>query len=277
MNKKLILTRMRHNKFFVLGFIVGVAVLLIIILGPLFTTYDSQASSLAERLQPPSAAHIFGTDQLGRDIFTRLIEGGRYSLLIAFISVFLQMLIGTVLGLLAGYIGGVLDSIIMRACDVVLAIPNLILAIAVMAVLGPSTFNLILVLTVSGWVRECKVTRNNVMVIKKLEFVHASRVLGANNLSIMFKQIFPNCTTPLLVMASGRIGSVILAEAALSFLNMGIPAPTPSWGNMISDGRQYLSTCPWMVFAPGVALMLTILAFNFLGDGLRDVLDPKRI
>jgi peptide/nickel transport system permease protein len=164
----------------------------------------------------------------------------------------------------------------MRTCDVFLAIPNLILAIAVMAVLGPNTFNLVMVLTFSGWVQLCKVIRNNVMVIKKQEFVQASKALGAKGFHIMFRQIFPNVTTNMLIIGSQRFGITILLESTLSFLNLGVQPPAPSWGNMISAGRQYLATQSWVVLAPGFALMLTVLAFNFLGDGLRDVLDPKR-
>ena len=274
---------MRRSPFFVVGFVLVIAVLVICFLSPLFVTYDPERSSLAERLVSPVwfqnglGGHILGTDQLGRDVLTRLLTGGTASLLIAAAAVLLQVLLGTALGIIAGYIGGLWDKVIMRACDVFLAIPNIILAIAVMSVMGTSVFNLIAVLTISGWVRYCKVVRNNVMVVKKQEFVSASRVLGASNFHIMFKQILPNVTTPIIILASSRFGNAILVEATLSFLNLGIPAPTPSWGNMIADGRSYLATCPWLVLAPGVALMITVLAFNFLGDGLRDVLDPKRV
>lgn len=208
---------------------------------------------------------------------TRLLIGGRYSLSIAFVVVVLQAIIGTVLGIVAGYFGKAVDTIIMRICDVFLAIPNLILAIAIMAVLGSKISNLIAVLVFSGWVNYCKVIRNNVRVIKNQEFIHASRVLGAGHLHIMFRQIFPNVTTNLIIIGSQKVGQTILVEAALSFLSLGIQPPTPSWGNMISNGRTFLMVNPWLVLVPGIALMLTVLAFNFLGDGLRDVLDPKRI
>jgi peptide/nickel transport system permease protein len=283
MNRKILIKRMWHDKFFASGLILMVFILIVTFIAPYIVAFDPIASSLMSRFQAPEflskgfSGHIFGTDQLGRDIFTRLLIGGKYSLMIAFAVVVLQTLIGTILGLIAGYVGGFTDSVIMRLCDIFLAFPNIILAIAVIAILGPSVFNLILVFTLSGWVRYCRVTRNNVMVVKKQEFVKASRVLGASDLHIMFKQIFPNVTTQLIILASNRIGQVILTEAVLSYLSLGIPAPTPSWGNMISDGRSYLSIYPWTVFAPGVALMLTVLAFNFLGDGLRDVLDPKKI
>ncbi len=283
MKSKIILRRILHNRFFMVGLSLVLLVLLITFVSPLFVAFDPVKTSLPDRFAGPEwfgkgfLGHVFGTDQLGRDVFTRLLNGGSYSLMIATAAVFLQVLFGTVLGIMAGYSGGIVDTVIMRMCDVFLAIPNIILAIAVMSVLGPSVFNLIAVLTISGWVRYCKVTRNNVMVVKKQEFVSASRVLGASDFHIMFRQIFPNVTTSLIILASSRFGNAILVEAALSFLNLGIPAPTPSWGNMIADGRQYLATYPWMVLVPGVALMITVLAFNFLGDGLRDVLDPKKI
>ena len=167
--------------------------------------------------------------------------------------------------------------IIMRACDIMMAIPNLVLAIAVMAILGPNIFNLIIVLIITSWVQYCKVTRNNVMVIKNIEFVKASQVLGAGKGHIMFRQIFPNVTTQLIILISQQFGWTILTEASLSFLSLGVQPPTPSWGNMIADGRNYLITSPWLVFAPGIALMTTVQAFNFLGAGHRDVMDPKRI
>ena len=281
--KNIILHRMTHNPFFMIGIVLAVLVLFICFISPLFVRYDAEGTSLSERFLPPEGfangldGHVFGTDQLGRDVFTRLLTGGTASLLIAACAVFLQVFFGSVLGILAGYLGGWVDKVIMRACDVFLAIPNIILAIAVMSVMGTSVFNLIAVLTISGWVRYCKVVRNNVMVVKKQEFVSASKVLGASGLHIMFTQILPNITTPIIILASSRFGNCILVEATLSFLNLGIPAPTPSWGNMIADGRSYLSIYPWMVFAHGIALMITILAFNFLGDGLRDVLDPKKL
>lgn len=283
MDFRTVLKRALHDKFFVTGAILLIFTLVVTFISPYLVQFDPTTTSLIERLQGPEwfsegmQGHILGTDSLGRDVFTRLLMGGKYSLMIAACAVFLQVIIGTVLGILAGYMGGAVDSVIMRACDVFLTIPNLILAIAIMAVLGPSVGNLIAVLAISGWVRYCKVTRNNVMVVKKQEFVSASRVLGGSSFHIMFSQIFPNVTTSLIILASSRFGNAILVEAALSYLNIGIPAPTASWGNMIADGRSYLSTCPWLVFAPGIALMITVLAFNFLGDGLRDILDPKKV
>jgi peptide/nickel transport system permease protein len=272
---------MRRNRFFVIGIIVTVVLILSTFLAPLYIQFNPIRNSLRERLMPPEFSrglkgHILGTDALGRDVFTRLVIGGRYSFTLALSIVLLQTIIGTSLGILAGYVER-FDTVIMRICDMFLALPNIVLAIAVIAVLGTSTMNLIIVLTISGWVPYCRVIRNNVLVLKKHEFVQASKAFGGSHLWIMKEDLFPNVTTPLIVLLSQRIGMTILIEASLSFLNLGIQPPIPSWGNMIADGRQYLATCPWLCFAPGIALMFTALAFNFLGDGLRDVLDPKTL
>ena len=282
MGKDVLRKRMQSSPFFVVGLSVAFVIVVSVIFLPFFTGYSPTANSLTSTFQKPDwlshglSGNILGTDELGRDIFTRLLYGGRYSLFIAAVVVLLQVFLGTSLGILAGYFGGILDTIVMRLCDIVLAIPNLILAIAIMAVVGVNMTNLIFVLTFAGWVDCCKVTRNNVLVIKNREFVHASVVLGASHGHIMFTQILPNVTTHIIILASQRFGFTILLEAALSFLNLGIQPPVPSWGTMIAGGRSFMTIYPWLVFAPGIALMLCVLAFNFLGDGLRDVLDPKR-
>ena len=277
MDKKLILKRMLHSKFFMTGLLVAVLVVVLSILSPAIITFDPTANDLIHRLNPPGIdGHVMGTDQLGRDIFSRLLIGSRYSLLIARIVVATAAVIGTFLGLVSGYFGGKIDTIIMRISEIFLSIPQLILGIAVMAILGPSIPNLLLVLIISSWTQYCKLARNNVLVQKNMDYVHASQVMGAGKLHIMLTQIFPNNTTPLLITISQQFGMIIMMEASLSFLGLGIQQPTPSWGNMIADGRTFLTTAPWMVIAPGAALMVTVLAFNFLGDGLRDVFDPKR-
>lgn len=282
MDKSLLIRRMLHSSFFMIGAMLAIFVILFTLVSPVLTPFDPADNSIKEKFTPPDFSqglegHLFGTDQMGRDIFARLSYGGRYSLIVAFITVALQLILGSVLGIVAGYLGKIADSIVMRLCDFFLSIPNIVLAIAIMAVLGSNMFNLIFVLTITGWVQYCKITRNTVMVVKKQEFVQASKCLGSSKPRIMFTQILPNTTTQLIVITSQQIGQVILLEAALSFLNLGIPSPAPSWGNMISAGREYLAIYPWMVLVPGIALMLTVLAFNFLGDGLRDVFDPKKI
>lgn len=283
MNRKIIVQRMRKNPFFIVGTITCTLLIACLFIVPLLLQYDAQSNSLRDMFSAPEwlsrgfEGHIFGTDQMGRDILARLLLGGKISLAIAFTVVIIQVVAGTVLGLAAGYFGGVAESVIMRTCDVVLSIPNLVLALAIMAVLGTSVVNLIAVLSFSGWVQFCKLTRNNVKVARNMEYVHASQALGASSTHVIFFQILPNVTTHIIILASQRIGWVILLESSLSFLSLGIPAPMPSWGNMISNGREYLTLYPWIALVPGVALMITVLGFNFLGDGLRDVLDPKRI
>lgn len=283
MSKRLLFRRMLKSKFFMIGLLVVLGILVVAIFAPQIVLFDPLKNSLFERLQKPDwfskgmAGHIFGTDELGRDVFTRLLTGAQISLIIAAAVTSIQIILGTVLGVVSGYIGGWVDVLIMRVCDIFLALPSMLVAIALMAVLGASIPNLILILSITGWVQFCRVTRNNVKIIRSMEFVSAEKVMGASRFRIMFKQILPNVTTDILVLASQRFGYTISTEATLSFLSLGVAEPMPSWGNMIASGRDFLSTCPWLIFAPGLALMVTVLAFNFLGDGLRDVLDPKRL
>ena len=282
MSKKLILQRMLRSKFFMTGAIAALIVLLFTFIGPALTPFNPESNSMLERLTPPDFSkglngHIFGTDELGRDIFARLVYGARYSLAIAAVTLFFSVLLGVVLGVVAGYFGGIVDTVIMRLTEVFMSLPSLVLAIAIVAVLGANIPNLIIVLVLTGWTGTCKIARNNVLVQKNMDYIHASQVMGASQSHIMFTQILPNILTPLIITASQHFGMIILMESSLSFLSLGIQQPTPSWGNMIAGGRTFLTICPWMVIAPGAALMVTVLAFNFLGDGLRDVLDPKRI
>ena len=282
MSRKVLFSRMRHSYFFMTGFVCLCLIFVAIYILPLLSDWNPVANSLVDRFTPPEGfskgfqGHIFGTDQLGRDLFIRLFTGIKYSFYLAFITTLLNLIIGSALGTFAGYFGKWVDTLIMRLCEAVLAMPTLIMAIAIMAVLGPSTRNLIIVLCISGWVQICKVTRNNVRVAKQQEFVLASKALGAKGFHIMFNQIFPNVTTSIIVLTSQRVGVVILMESTLSYLNMGIQDPAPSLGNLISNGRIYLATQPWLILVPGIALMLVVLSCNFLGDGLRDVLDTKR-
>ena len=282
MDRNILLSRMRKNYFFMIG-VVGIIIIIIACyVIPVFVEWDPAKNSLTDRFLPPEGfergfeGHILGTDALGRDVFARLLIGGQYSFRLAFTVVILQMSIGTVLGILSGYLGGWADVIIMRACDAIMSMPTMILAIAVLAIMGPSTQNLMMVMSFTGWISLCKVTRNNVRVVKRQEFVLASRDLGAKLPHIMFSQILPNVTTNIIIICSQRIGFLIIMEASLSYLGFGIQPPDPSWGNMISAGRQYLATYPWLILSPGFALMLAVLSFNFLGDGIRDILDPKR-
>ena len=283
MDKKILFSRMKRSSFFIIGVCGIVFILFACFVAPLLLPWDPLKSDIIHRFVPPEglskglSGHIFGTDNLGRDLLTRLLIGGQYSISLALVVVIINMVVGTVLGIISGYFGGWIDVAVMRVCDVMMALPTLIMGIAIISIFGQSTFNLILVLTVfSGWIQICKVTRNNVRVAKNMEFVLASNALGARPLHIMFSQILPNVTTNIIILGSQRIGVVILLEAALSFLGLGIKPPAPSWGNMISAGRQFLTTQPWMIIVPGCALMISVLSCNFLGDGVRDILDTKR-
>ena len=282
MSWKIIKNRMLKNRFFMVGVIVGSLILLLTFLTPLLTRFDPVQNSLKEKFLPPEYfanglnGHIFGTDQLGRDIWSRLLYGARTTFLISFAASGISILVGVVLGLVAGFFRGIVDTVIMRICDVISAVPTLILGIVVLSLFGSSIVNLIFVLGLTRWIRICKVTRNNVRVASQMDYVNASRVLGAKSGHIIFRQIFPNVTTNIIIQGSQLIGSLILAQATFAFLGLGILPPAPSWGHMIASGRNYLTVYPWMALVPGIALMITAVAFNFLGDGLRDILDPKR-
>jgi peptide/nickel transport system permease protein len=281
MKKSELLRRMKKSKFFVIGLVIAVFVILAAFTSPLFVVHDPIQSDLRKRLISPEFlanginGYILGTDALGQDIFTRLVTGCRISLLIAAAGVLIPAIIGTALGAIAGFFGGTIDNVIMRICDIQLSIPTMVLAITVMAIFGNSVPNLLLVLAIVGWTSYTRVVRGSVMGIRNSEFIQASRVLGASNARILITQILPCVLTPLIILMSQQIGFVILTEANLSFLGMGVPLPNPSLGSMIADGREYIATAPWTVVVPGVTLMIIVLAFNFLGDGVRDILDPK--
>jgi len=273
--------RLKQSKFFVSGFILFLFIVTLSIISPFIVAFDAQKNSLSESLTPPQfffngwSGHILGTDDLGRDVLTRILIGSRYTLSISFIVVFFIIIIGTVAGLYSGYYGGWLDNLIMRFADIQLSIPTLLLAIAIVAVLGPSIPNLIIVLIITGWAQIARIVRGEVLGIKKSDFISASKVLGSSDSRIIFYQILPNVANTLLIVGSQRMGLMMMMEAYLSFLGLGIQPPIPSWGLMISDGRQFLMMAPWITLAPGIALMLAVLAFNFIGDGLRDAFDPK--
>lgn len=273
--------RMRKSYFFVIGSVLVIAIIVLSLVSPWIAPHDPTKLNLAMRLSSPDwfskgwDGYILGTDALGQDILSRLMIGSRVSLMISFTVVFATAIIGTVLGIVSGFFGGIVDTIIMRISDIQVSIPPMILAIAVMAVLGNSTANLIGVLIFTRWVQYARVVRSNVMAVRKMDYINASTVLGSSKVRIMFTQILPNVLTQLIIVMSQEFGRTIMTESSLSFLGLGVPAPAPSWGVMIADGREYLATSPWVIIAPGVTLMIAVLAFNFLGDGVRDVLDPK--
>lgn len=281
MKWKELLRRMCKSKFFIIGSILVLFIVIVSLIAPGIVVHDPIKADLKMRLLQPEffsngwSGHVLGTDQLGQDVLTRLLIGSRSSLFIACISVAVSGTIGTVLGIISGYYGRFVENLIMRICDIQMAIPSLILAICALAILGNTMANLIAVIIISTWVAYARLVRGNVLTIRTMEYIQASKVLGASSVRVMATQILPNVLTSLIILMSQQFGTIILMEAGLSFLGMGIPVPTPSWGAMIADGREYITTAPWVVIAPGIALMVTVLAFNFLGDGIRDVLDPK--
>ena len=248
-------------------------------LAPALTAYDPLKPSFAQRLAPlwgfgGTAAHVLGTDNLGRDILARLLHGGRASLALAVSAVVIAAVVGVVVGLLASWGGEGTDAVIMRVADVQLAFPVIMLAIALVAVIGTNPVALVGVLALSGWVLYARTVRAHVLTIRRLEFIEAAHTLGATDLRIVLRHVLPNTVAPILVIGSSQFATMVLLESGLSFLGMGIQAPQPSWGLMLSEGRDYLSNAWWLATAPGVMISLVVLGANLLGDGLRDLLDP---
>jgi peptide/nickel transport system permease protein len=257
---------------------IGAVIVLIAVaaatLGPWVIPDDPAAQQLALRLEGPSAAHWFGLDELGRDIFARVLTGARISLLVGLVVVGVSSTVGIALGSIAGYFGGGVDEAISRLIDILLAFPGLLLAIALVAVLGPSLTNVVLALALNGWVGYARLVRGQVLRTRELEFVQAARALGATTPRVLVRHVIPSTLPAVTVQATLGMGAAILAEAALSFLGLGVQPPTPSWGTMLSYGRGHLLDAPHLTIFPGVAIALLVLGFNFLGDGLRDRLDP---
>ena len=266
----------RENKTAVFSFVLIVLMVLAAVLAPFLTPYDENSMDLLHRLSAPSAAHLLGTDEGGRDELTRLLYGARVSLLIGVVPALLSLLLGSLLGVIAGYRGGIVDTLIMRTADVTLAFPSMLLAMVIMYSLGGGIVNVFLTLTLVSWANVARVVRAQTLKLRNSEFVEAARVIGVSNDKIMRRHILPNCLPTLLVLFTLNIPASILTESSLSFLGLGIQPPNASWGLMINTGRQYLYSAPWLCFAPGAAIMLIVLAFNFLGNGLLDVLDPRQ-
>ena len=246
------------------------------VLAPWVAPHDPAQLNLTARLLPPSTAHWFGTDELGRDVLSRTIYGARVSLMVAVAVVGLSLTIGVSLGMLAGFYGGWVDAVVnVYLSNAFLALPGILLAITLVAFLGPSLLNLILALALAGWVNYARLVRAQVLGVKEREYVQAARSLGATDLHLMAKHIFPNILQPLLVQAAVGMAAAVLAEATLSFLGLGVQPPTPTWGAMLNDARSHLFESPYLMFFPAVFLALCVFAFNLVGDGLREFLDPK--
>ena len=267
----------RRNK----GAMVGSAIVLIIVFVALFADvfldYDTQVvgQNVAERLQWPSARHWFGTDELGRDIFFRVLYGTRFSCSVGLVAVTIGLVIGVTLGAIAGFYGGTLEEGIMRSTDILGAVPNMLMAIVIVSVLGQSIWNLMLAVGITSVPQFVRITRAAVLTVRNQEYVEASKAIGLSNRRIIFKHILPNCLSPIIVQATLRVASAIISASSLSFLGLGVPAPSPEWGALLSGGRKYIRDYSYMTLFPGLAIMITVLALNMMGDGLRDSLDPK--
>ena len=265
------------NRLTYIGLAIAGVIVLAAIFAPFLATHDVNAQELGMRFAEPSAQHWFGTDALGRDIYSRLLFGARISLQVGITVVVVSGVIGVLIGAIAGYYGGWVDRILSGyVFNVFMAFPGLLLAIALVAFLGAGLGKLILALCVIGWVGYARVMRGQVLKVREYDFVMAARALGAGDLRILFSHILPNAIQPLIVQASLGMAGAVLSEASLSFLGLGIPPPAPSWGTMIEEARNYFAASPHVLFFPGVAIALTVLAFNFIGDGLREYLDPKQ-
>ena len=268
--------RFRKNKTAMLGLIIILLILLATFSVSIFGDYSKAITNdIANRFQPPSAEHLFGTDHLGRDIFIRTLFGARISLLCGLASVALGMVVGTAIGAVGGYYGKLVDNVLMRLMDVLMAIPSILLCIAVVAAMGSSIVNLILALAISLVPAFARIVRSSILAIKSMDYIEAAHAYGASNFRIIMKKIIPNAMAPVIVQATLAIGLAILSIAGLSFIGLGIAPPTPEWGYMLSEAQSSLRYHPYLIVAPGIALMLTVMAFNLFGDGLRDALDPK--
>ena len=265
------------NRLTYIGLAIAAVVIFVAIFAPWLSPYDPFEQELSRRLLEPSTQYWFGTDLLGRDVFSRVLYGARISLQVGISVVLVSGVIGVIIGAIAGFYGGWVDRILSGYLfNVFLAFPGLLLAIALVAFLGPGLGKLILALCIIGWVGYARVMRGQVLKVREYDFVQAAKALGASNLRILFIHILPNSIQPLIVQASLGMAGAVLSEASLSFLGLGIPPPAPSWGTMIEEARNYFATYPHTLFFPGVAIALTVLAFNFIGDGLREYLDPKQ-
>ncbi len=258
------------------GIVIVAIAIFAAVAGPLLSPHDPASQTLAHRLEGPSAAHPFGLDELGRDILARLLAGARISLLVGIAVVSISSVVGMILGSAAGYFGGAVDDVISRAIDVLMAFPGILLAIALVAVLGPSLTNVVLALCVIGWVGYARLVRGQALRTRELEYVQAARALGAGAPRIVLRHVLPTAIPAVIVQATLGMAAAIIAEASLSFLGLGVQPPTPSWGTMLDAGRAHLFDAPHLTIFPGTAIALLVLGFNFLGDGLRDRLDPKR-
>jgi peptide/nickel transport system permease protein len=270
------LRRFTANRLATAGVVVIVVLFLLSVSAPVITPYEPDAIDAWHVLLPPSGAHWFGTDELGRDVLTRVVFGARVSLKVGFVAVGIAVAIGTVVGLVAGFYGGWVDPLLMRLVDIMLCFPTFFLILAVIAMLEPSIWYIMVIIGLTGWMGVARLVRAEVLSLKSRDFVLAARVLGASDARIIFRHILPNALSPVLVSATLGVAGAILTESALSFLGIGVQPPTPSWGNILTSGKDYLEFAWWLSLFPGMAILVTVLSYNLVGEGIRDALDPRR-
>lgn len=272
-----VLHRLSKNKGAMLGLFIILVLVFISVFADVLFDYEAQiiATNVPERLMAPCWEHPFGTDDMGRDMLVRILYGARYSLAIGAVAVLIALVFGVVLGAIAGYYGGIVEEVIMRCTDIFASVPYMLMAIVIVSVLGSSAVNLMIAVGVTSIPGFVRITRASVLTVRNQEYVEAARAVGISEAKIIFTHILPNCLSPIIVQTTLRIASAIIAASSLSFLGLGVPVPAPEWGAMLSDGRGFIRGYAYMTFFPGLAIMITVLAFNMVGDGLRDALDPK--
>ncbi len=272
---RVIWKRFRSNRFAICGAMVVITLFILSFLAPYVTPYSPDDLDAYHVLLPPSSAHWLGTDELGRDVLTRIIYGARISLKVGFVSVGIAAAIGTVAGLFAGYYGGWIDQLLMRFVDIMLCFPTFFLMLAVIAMLEPSIWYIMIIIGLTGWMGVARLIRAEVLTLRERDFVLAARSIGASDTRIIFLHILPNAISPVIVTATLGVAGAILTESALSFLGIGVQPPVPSWGNMLTSGKDYLEFAWWLSLFPGLAILITVIAYNLVGEGLRDALDPR--
>ena len=271
----MVIKRFLKHKLAVIGLIAVVSIVIFCFVLPLLFKYESTYSDFSYLYGPPNSQHLFGTDNLGHDFFTRLMYGGRISLIVGFSAAILPVIFGVIIGAFAGYYGGVLDNILMRITDAFLSVPAFPIYMALAKLMGQGVLNIILVFSFLGWMVDARIVRGMYLSLKENEYTEAAKAIGVNNARIIFRHLLPNSMAPILVSVTLTVGGAILSEAGLSFLGLGVPSSTPTWGNMLTNAQQDIFIAPRLVVWPGIMIFLTVLCFNFLGDGLRDAMDPK--
>lgn len=272
---KIILKRFLKNKLSAIGAINVMILIILSLLAPLISPYDPTEIDVYNVLSPPSKEHLLGTDELGRDVLSRIIWGSRVSLKVGFVAVGIAMIIGIIIGSIAGFYGGKIDSILMRFVDMMLAFPTFFLILAVIAILEPSIFTIMAVIGITSWMDVARLVRAEFLTLKERDFVDAARAIGVSNARLIFRHILPNALSPVFVAATFGVAGAILIESGLSFLGLGVQPPEPSWGNILTSGKDNIEVAWWLSLYPGLAILITVLSYNLVGEGLRDALDPR--